>query len=494
MGPQTLRQFSLAPQPDQVHEMRELLTRLSWYGAESLRIGSSIRLASSSVLNSALDLGPPFWVGAEAKAKYESLDKSIVSDASNTMPEARIQWRSTGHTHSNGADEGEWYLSPWAQIDGEQRWVAFAEAFSPARAPNTRADLSRALGASRFEKATLVGPGPSIATLETPHSNEVVIMTLSALLNQGQTSKVRPDIVIFADALAIIGPSSVAEENRRALISAAQSGAMLVTLSKIAQILASQLPDSLGKNLLGLPVSDIDFLESTQRLTEGALPRTNNVLTMLGLPLAAGLSDSIRLVGFDGVVGTNKTFEHRQNGDQLRRVSVLRAAHPGIGLPPTYYDTHRAITKKMITSLGKVGVRVTPVADLLDTEIRSGPVSNMPKSPPLRAIYKCLNHIDRSPFQHIATAIALSIGGVLLLSIIMQRSRFLDTVIANSLISFLLVLAAVLFLRRRQNRQIEQAHHKLSVAMQETHQVLVQRLNLLEQAVKEKQETKRETE
>ncbi len=481
MGSEELRSFHLCPSPEGVHEAREILARLSWYGRRPLSDGGKIILSSPSMFAQAMKLGAPFWMGAQAHEAYEGLHASVTVEHPRDLTVEQIDWCGAGLRSGFSWRPGKvWRLRPWADSEGDQRWIEFAESCAASRQPDNRDALHARLSKNSADCALLIGPGPSLRELRPTERNEITIMTLSALLNLPSSLSMNVDIVIFSDALATIGPSSVAQSNRDALIKAAKAGALLVTTAGIARILADQFPIQARAQIFGFEVSSEPMMADSQSMLSGPLPRTNNVLTMLGFPIAASFSKHIKMIGFDGLLDPSQSFEHFNDFEQIQRTTLLRAAHPTAGLKDNYYADHRTLTAAMMKDLIARGTQISPPPSERILRHASAPGATVKKDTVARRIYNTLDQIDRLPAERfvLLTVPSILIGvGALLFAL---RSTTLENLFALVALSMIVIMIGFLVLRRRQNRQIERLRHEVMVNFQEMNQLVIQRLEHLE--------------
>lgn len=445
--------------------------------------GGKLFVTPPIAVEDALKLGAPFWAGPQAREAFRSLRACIVHEnARSTMAEPII-WRATDSIRiSNWPARDVWQLRPWADPEGDQRWIDFARSCATQREPDKREELSARLSGKKATRTVLVGPGPSLRSLRPAKPDEITIFTLSAQLNLPPSADIIPDILIFADALSTIGPSSVAQANRDVLAKAADQGALLVTTASIARILADQLPLRARSQILGFAVSQDPVLAASQSIAEGPLPNTNNVLTMLGLPIASGLSPQITMIGFDGVAREGATFDHHNNYEQLRRISLLRAAHPSIGRRDNYYDNHRHHTAVMMDRLDAHGVHFTPSLSEMNLPRGSAASFKVQRDSSAQRIYDVLDKIDRSSPERFVLFATLGIMMYVGALLFVLRSITLENLIASFILSWLVVTIGVFIVRRRQNRQMERLRHDVMVNVQEMNQIIVQRLERLEQS------------
>ncbi len=213
------------------------------------------------------------------------------------------------------------------------------------------------------DHAYVVGSGPSAqSALDFDLSDGVRIISHSAILDPELMAHVRPHVVAVADPI-YFGPSTYADRFLQALALQSDDHELaVVTTERCAPLLRAYLPD-LGERVLGLRRGTEAWPVNLDLLAEPAVRPFPAVLTHLVLPLAASLSPSIRLVGFDGWPSDDGGIGQQWLAPGLEdEVRDVRLVHPGYFEFDAADDDLDATLERLCAQIEERGIEVHPLA------------------------------------------------------------------------------------------------------------------------------------
>lgn len=176
-------------------------------------------------------------------------------------------------------------------------------------------------------RSVLVGTGPSSReVLNVDMTDRIAIVCNTIFLDQELMNHLRPEFLVFSDPAYHLGPSKYSKEFRNQLVTAAELFPEfdVVTLRKHHEPLERMVP-SLANRIYS--VEQGGSRKSSLNLDLDIAPIVRpypNILTLLMLPLAASLSRSIELFGFDGRKKTDVAYWSHGTSVQM---NDLLAAH-----------------------------------------------------------------------------------------------------------------------------------------------------------------------
>lgn len=226
-------------------------------------------------------------------------------------------------------------VSPWFAWEAEKGWwFELQRRLGSSRPPDAQTSAARFFDhLSGGETAFVLGTGPSATTVDFDSlTADVRITCNSAVRNTELLAKLKPQVIGFTDPIFHCGPSRYAAQFRADLERALeQTGAVpisgehwinpvLTHHPKIAERIAVVRLDDSPSAPFRWPTRD-NFSVRT----------TSNVLTLLMLPSAFALADSVEIAGCDGrKPDENYFWKHNpavQYNDEM--MQTVFTAHPG---------------------------------------------------------------------------------------------------------------------------------------------------------------------
>jgi FkbM family methyltransferase len=230
------------------------------------------------------------------------------------------------------------------------------------------------LGASWFaEAAKVLTQGRSfndagvqqLEAMDHDLSEGVRIACNTVVLDTELMNHVKPHFLTFADPIFHFGPSTYAQAFQRAVMEQAREhDFMIVTTERFAALLRLHVPQ-LAARVVGLRQGTSNWPDNFDLLRHPAVKPYPNVLTLLMLPLAASLAESIGLIGFDGRAPEDTYFWRHGSSVQLDgEMKEIRDVHPGFfDLDyEDYYNTHLTQLEVVIRRLEARGTGVHSMA------------------------------------------------------------------------------------------------------------------------------------
>lgn len=387
-----MRQILIYPEVEAQADLDSLMSRLAWYMKPHLHAISSIRLACpDKEMIAAAQLAP-------------HLDPEIAG----TLPAIREKV----HYHSrlglnrmiSNADPGQDVLLVWdvqaeksAPAGVKTAIAAFARRGGLYRVDpvRTRQEGSFFLwcGLNRFsdvpallhentermgrmiaevghyDRAYVFGTGPSFSDfVETGDFGDALCIAANSIVkNTEALARLNPRIICAADPIYHAGCSSYAAAFRQALLAALEStGAWFLCPMRDLPIYRSFLPAHLLDRVIGVPF-DKGKPVPVDLGRDFYINPFPNVLTLMLLPVAATLADTIHVAGCDGrrLLDDSFFWSHDKKVQFSDQMAEIQAAHPGFFDIDynDYYTEHCQDLEKVLAALeaaGKTVVNETP--------------------------------------------------------------------------------------------------------------------------------------
>lgn len=220
-------------------------------------------------------------------------------------------------------------------------------------------DLAQTLGGR--QKGYVFGTGPSLAeALDLDFSDGVNVICNSIVRNKALLRHLDPKIIAIADPIFHAGCSSYAGEFRRHLCETLDTyDAFLVVPFRDYKVYMSNLPGQFGDRIIGVPLEHISEvnLDLKKRFV---VKSTQNVLTLLLLPVACTFFREIGIVGCDGkkLEENDYFWQHHKESQLNEQMQDVRAAHPAFfDMDYTdYYLTHCNVLEEWLSEGEKKGI------------------------------------------------------------------------------------------------------------------------------------------
>ncbi|MEQ8664782.1 MAG: hypothetical protein RIC16_03575 [Rhodospirillales bacterium] len=209
------------------------------------------------------------------------------------------------------------------------------------------------------------GSGPSVSQVidaKFDFGDGCHIVCNSLIKNDELMDIVRPKIVVCADPVFHAGPSEYAAEFRRTLNRFLHKhDAHVVTLVDYVATICSALDESHWDRVIG--VSQGDMPEDNLNLIDNQTVRpTENILTLLMLPLAMTLTDKISILGCDGrsFVQDSYFWKHDTKSQFGDLMEGAKLTHPAFFKRDfnDYYIAHCQVLERLFVSGERAGKRI----------------------------------------------------------------------------------------------------------------------------------------
>lgn len=294
----------------------------AWLDAPSLPLGFGDGVRSRlGAVRDAFDLRPwPSDLGTLPMASDLVLDWDV--GRRNSEPWASLK---AGYESGRTLFTVDWSATPSAAASMAEaaRVISIGRKFDRSQAERFR-ELADRIGP--HESAYLVGPGHSArAALDRDLSGGARVVDGSVVLDDELMAHVRPHVLTFVDPGSSVGPSASAQRFQRALVEqAGKHDFGVVTTERNAPLLGALVPEIAGR-IIGVRVGPSGWPDNVDLRANLAVRAYPDLLTTLMLPIAATLSRSIRLIGFDGLdPGGDEGREHGATVERL--LSQLEAS------------------------------------------------------------------------------------------------------------------------------------------------------------------------
>ncbi len=184
----------------------------------------------------------------------------------------------------------------------------------------------------RYEDCFLLATGPSVENYSRyPMRQALCIASNSSILNRGLMAHAKPKVFVFADPVFHFGVSGYAARFRKEcrLFLGEHPQTRVVVPMRYYLLLKSLWPD-FAQRLIGMPWKDrgrFNFQIDGDNFYTRA---TDNILTLLLLPLATTFAKQIKLIGCDGrKLEENSYFwGHGRSVQMHEEMESVRKSHP----------------------------------------------------------------------------------------------------------------------------------------------------------------------
>ena len=338
------------PPLEHERQLHDLIARAAWYvppmGLERL----DILVSDEALVNAPWEVSERFDPALKARlerlkpivriqhaSKQKDIEK-LVEQADMVFfreEEAYEFWRSTSRLNAMLSGKRLWRVDP-VRTRGESSNYLQAGFFlvsnkeKLARAHHLKfKELLEKIG--RKKRAFVLATGPSSAAYRAINfENSFKVVCNSAIKDDALMAHVRPDVVVFADPIFHFGPSRYAGEFRRSLLKAAERHdfTIIIPMRYYGQFIDA-LPE-LKDRTIAVPF-EYDFGVNLDLEKEFGTQATDNILTLLMVPLATTFAREVYFIGCDGRCGEEgETFWRHGKAVQFNdEMDNIRLVHPG---------------------------------------------------------------------------------------------------------------------------------------------------------------------
>ncbi|MEQ8655301.1 MAG: hypothetical protein RIC87_22755 [Kiloniellales bacterium] len=217
---------------------------------------------------------------------------------------------------------------------------------------NRSAFLNSSLLNRSYDRSIILATGPSISDYRRfDTEGAMVIACNSVIKSRDIMDRVQPQILVFADPIFHYGPSVYAAAFRHDLEHAlARYDFTIVTPMKYYSTLLDTVPSAAGR-LIAVPFErDCGVVMDLQR--EFRTKTTDNILTLLMLPLAFSFSDEVMVLGCDGRPLEDNDYFWKHGGEvqYADKMSTIKQVHPSFFAMDydDYYARHLFNTERFV--------------------------------------------------------------------------------------------------------------------------------------------------
>lgn len=217
---------------------------------------------------------------------------------------------------------------------------------------NRSAFLNSSLLNRSYDRSIVLATGPSISDYRRfDTEGAMVIACNSVIKSRDIMDRVQPQILVFADPIFHYGPSVYAATFRHDLEHAlARYDFTIVTPMKYYSTLLDTVPSAAGR-MIAVPFErDCGVVMDLER--EFRTKVTDNILTLLMLPLAYSFSDEVLVLGCDGRPLEDNDYFWKHGGEvqYADKMSSIKQAHPSFFSMDydDYYARHLLNTERFV--------------------------------------------------------------------------------------------------------------------------------------------------
>lgn len=198
------------------------------------------------------------------------------------------------------------------------------------------------------EKAIIFGTGKSIENFDSQSANKdaIVIICNSIIKNRTFLEKINPKVLTIADPLFHFGHSSYAQVFRKDMLWAVKKFNLYLCVPYFNAPLILEHYPSLAKNLIGFNFTDRRSIPSENALE---VKGTENILSLLMLPIACSIANKIYMVGMDGKKkGEDDYFwKHHEKFQYVDLLQDCQNEHPSFFNDRNYEQYFRSHSKEV---------------------------------------------------------------------------------------------------------------------------------------------------
>jgi hypothetical protein len=201
---------------------------------------------------------------------------------------------------------------------------------------NSKKNLRLLKETTDSDDVLLIGSGPnSKQLLEKDNTFSDVMVCNSVIKDSNFMKKYKPKYVVFGDPAWHSGPSKYVQEFKKTLAQTIDEyNSTIITVERDAHIIKEYMPENYHKNFIFIPnvktdtKSNLNYNFRKNFFVAG----TNNILTLLMLPVSFYLYKNIFFAGFDGNPDKEKTYfwKHNPSLQFGNEFTSMEQTHPHI--------------------------------------------------------------------------------------------------------------------------------------------------------------------
>lgn len=182
----------------------------------------------------------------------------------------------------------------------------------------------------------LIGSGPNAKKLNMGNLEKYDVMVCNSIIkDQKFLENFPPNYLVFGDPSFHSGPSNYVEEFQKSLIQTIDKfNPHVITVKRDAHIIHEYIPRKYHDNFIFIPYvkTNKKTKQNYNLLKEFYVAGTNNILTLLMLPVAFCLYKNIYFAGFDGNPNKEKDYywKHNNSFQYNSKMSTIETTHPFI--------------------------------------------------------------------------------------------------------------------------------------------------------------------
>jgi hypothetical protein len=208
---------------------------------------------------------------------------------------------------------------------------------------------------SKVENACLYLTGPSVEILSQKQMDHSAIKIIcnSLVKNEKFLSKLQPDVLIFSDPAYHFGVSKYAAVFRSYVkqVMIEYPEMICIVPERFFPLTIAFLGDIARERIIGMPIIDSDQFNfpTTSRFF---VKKTNNILTLMLIPIASQIAKQIFIFGADGRVKGDKGYwKHAQSSQMSDQMKTIYDSHPSLARDEDvekYYEEHCQLLEELL--------------------------------------------------------------------------------------------------------------------------------------------------
>ena len=208
------------------------------------------------------------------------------------------------------------------------------------------------------KKILLLGSGPNVEKLNLSDFKEFDILICNSLIKSKEISKLNNvKYIVFADPIFHAGPSKYAQKFRNKLEeNYKDKDVKIITVLRDLHIYKEYIDKEIFKKMFFVEITSQDNFNYSLN-SNFSVKATNNILTLLMLPLAMNNYKEIYFAGFDGNSDEKKTYfwKHSTKYQFNNELDEIKTEHPGFFRVEyqEYNDIHSTILESIIVNNNK---------------------------------------------------------------------------------------------------------------------------------------------
>ena len=367
-GHSQIRKILFYPEINEIGLLADIVNRASWYFPKSEISGLKIYVPVSRNLidTDPQVLTPPSWEENYIKNSIpveftERKDRNL-----NGFDAIMVwSWKSLMNVRIIPQWHKVYIVDPmfYSYVESETYRSMYKKSVSPDSLETllhlSKTNYERLLHkVSGLKKGYIFGTGPSVEeAVKHNFSDGFTVVCNSIVKNRNLLKHINPDLLVFADPVFHFSPCRYSAEFRRQMLEAVRELGCFIMIPEInLPMMISHYPE-LKDFIIGMPALNDSYNFPTRE--NYFVKQTDNIMTLLMLPVASAFSEEIYILGSDGRMPDDNYFwKHGRTVQFEELMDTAFKTHPSFFKDrdyPGYYTRHCKVLTEMVEYGEKMG-------------------------------------------------------------------------------------------------------------------------------------------